>query len=90
MDDDNNIVRTWNHFYTRLPDKFYHNKRYETIDTARGQYRDIRNVFKRSLDELTMDAVLTVLDLINQGSLYRGEEYKNSLLSFKTFNDINP
>ena len=86
-DEENNIVRTWNHFYTRLPDRFYHNKRYETIDTARGQYRDIHNVFKRSLDELTMDAVLTVLDLVNQGSLYRGEEYKNNILSFKALKD---
>ena len=54
------------------------NSRYDTIDTSSGNRRDIRNVFKRSLDELTMDAVNTVLDLINQGSLYNGDEYKNN------------
>lgn len=77
----------WEHFYTKLPDKFVHVNRLrwgDTFDTVRGEYRDIRNVFKRSLNELTMDSVLTVLDLINQGSLYKGDEYKHILDSFRT------
>ena len=77
----------WEHFYTKLPDKFVHINRLrwtDTFDTTRGEYRDIRNVFKRSLNELTMDSVLTVLDLINQGSLYKGDEYKHILDSFRT------
>lgn len=79
---DHNIERcedkliTWDHFFCRLPSKFVFDSRFDTIDTIRGQYRDIRNVFKRSLDELSMTAVETVIDLINQGSLYRGDEYK--------------
>lgn len=71
------------HFYFELPNKFVFNDRYTTIDTKRGEYRDIRNVFKRSLDELTLEAVETVIELINQGSLYRGEEYLNTLTDFR-------
>lgn len=71
------------HFYFELPNKFVFNDRYTTIDTKRGEYRDIRNVFKRSLDELTLEAVETVIKLINQGSLYRGEEYLNTLTDFR-------
>lgn len=73
----------FNHFYFELPNKFVFNNRYTTIDTKRGEYRDIRNVFKRSLDELTLEAVETVIELINQGSLYRGEEYLNTLTDFR-------
>ena len=84
MEDDNNDIIKWEHFYVKFPEKFIFKSRYDTIDTVRGQSRDICNVFKRSLDELTMDAVDTVLDLINQGSLYKGDEYKNNLIKFRT------
>lgn len=81
LEDDKTIK--FEHFYFELPDKFVFNDRYTTIDTKRGEYRDIRNVFKRSLDELTLEAVETVIELINQGSLYRGEEYLNTLTDFR-------
>ena len=41
------------------------------------------DVLKRSLDELTEDAVETVLDLIAQNSLYRGAEHKMSVSTFQ-------
>jgi hypothetical protein len=80
--EDGKLIK-WEHFYCKLPDKFVFKSRYDTIDTERGQYRDIRNVFKRSLDELSIDAVDTVLDLINQGSLYKGDEYKRVVQNFR-------
>ncbi len=77
-------VIKWDHFYLELPKSLVFADRYgDTIDSKRGEYRDVRNVFKRSLDELTEDSVLTVLDLINQGSLYKGDEYKHILTKFK-------
>ena len=82
MLEDNQTIK-FEHFYFELPDKFIFNNRNTTIDSQRGAYRDIRNVFKRSLDELTLEAVETVIELINQGSLYRGEEYLNSLIDFR-------
>ena len=80
--DDGKII-TWDHFFVKVPENCLHTSRYDTIDTIRGQFRDIRNVFKRSLDELSLDAVDTVMDLINQGSLYRGDEYKAMVQEFR-------
>lgn len=80
--EDGNPIK-WEHFYLDIPSKFVYNDRYDTIDSVRGEKRAIRNVFKRSLDELTMDSVVTVLELINQNSLYRGEEYKYAVEEFR-------
>lgn len=80
--EDGNPIK-WEHFYLDIPSKFVYNNRYDTIDSIRGEKRANRNVFKRSLDELTMDSVVTVLELINQNSLYRGEEYKYAVEEFR-------
>lgn len=80
--DDGKLIK-WEHFYYELPERFVFNNTFSTIDTEIGDRRDIRNVFKRSLDELSMCAVDTVMDLINQGSLYKGDEYRHILQSFR-------
>lgn len=51
----------------------------------KGSFRDTRNVFKRSLDEITMDAIDTILELINSNTLYKGEEWKGVLGEFKKY-----
>lgn len=80
-DEDGNPIR-WNHFFVRLPQKYV--KSGEYLNSAVGTSRDNKNVFKRSLDELTIDSIDSVLELINQKSLYRGEEYKANLIDFRT------
>lgn len=80
--EDGNPIK-WEHFYLDIPSKFVYNNRYDTIDSVRGEKRTTRNVFKRSLDELTMDSVVTVLELIKQNSLYRGEEYQYTVEEFR-------
>lgn len=80
---DNTPIR-WDHFYIELPEKFI-NSSFKTIDTVRGNYRAVKNVFERSLTEISEDAVLTVLELINQKSLYKGEEWERNLRQFLAY-----
>lgn len=83
-DNDGGTPIKWEHFYLDLPKALTINNRSTTLDTAKGRYRDNRNVFKRALDEFSLGTLDTVLDLINQGSLYKGDEYKHILVRFRT------
>ena len=74
----------FDHFEIAVPKAQLHS-RSESLDTALGRYRDTKNVFKRSLDELTEESVSTVLELIQQNSLYKGEEWKKVLLNFTNY-----
>lgn len=74
----------WDHFFLELPSKFV-NKSNSSNEEIKGQFRDTRNVFKRSLDEITMDAIDTILELINSNTLYKGEEWKGVLTEFKKY-----
>lgn len=71
----------WNHFYLELPRKFVDTSG-RSIGDIQGDYRDTKNVFKRSLDELAVDSIETVLELIGSNSLYKGEEWKTQLTQF--------
>ena len=74
-------IHTWHHLNVTLHPRFVR-RGSDTLDSVRGEIRTTRNVFKRSLEELTPDSVQTVLELISQGSLYRGDEWKNALNEF--------
>lgn len=74
----------WDHFFLKLPSK-YVNCSCDSNEEIKGQYRDTKNVFKRSLNEITMDAVDTVLELINSNTLYKGAEWKAALTEFKKY-----
>jgi hypothetical protein len=74
-------VLTWEHLCVALPDRFKTTK--GTLDTAKGRARDLRNVFQRSLEEISGDSVASVLELIAQNSLYKGEEWKAVLEAFQ-------
>ena len=74
-------VTEWEHFSLDLPRKFV-DTTYKSIGDIQGQFRDTRNVFKRSLDEISEEAVMTVLELIASNSLYKGEEWKSVLEKF--------
>ena len=77
----NGEILTWEHFYLELPTRFV-DKSSKSEGDIKGSYRDVRNVFKRSLDEITEDSIETILELIAQNSLYKGEEWKSVLTEF--------
>jgi hypothetical protein len=72
-------VSTYEHFFANLPARVVVND--VGIETSR--LLATHDVFKRSLEEISMDAIDTVLDLVAQGSLYRGEEHKGSVQAFR-------
>lgn len=81
-DENHKDVHTWDHFAVKIPQRFVVWP--DDVATKMAQWRDSANVYKRSLEELTMDAVDTVLELIAQNSLYRGKEFENAVKVFKT------
>lgn len=84
---DDGTVHTWEHFFVKLPSTMY-NTHKDRIPTEKAKIRDRKNVFKRSLDEISMDAIDTVLELISSNTLYKGEEWKNPLKMLKNFKAI--
>jgi len=68
----------WKHFNIELKNQHV----CSNPDTVKAAARDNKNVLKRGLDELTLEATETVLDLIKEGSLYRGNEFKGILTEF--------
>lgn len=82
--DEKGNVLTWEHFYLPLPDDMIH-RGSKTIDTELSQRRDTAHVFGRSLDEISMDAIDTVLDLIGSNTLYKGAEWKSALEELKKY-----
>lgn len=78
---DNGKVLEWDHFYLELPNKFVDNSS-KSVGDIQGTLRDTKNVFKRSLDEITEDSLLTILELISSNSLYKGEEWNGVLKEF--------
>ena len=87
------VIR-WNHLFVYLPDAYVLQNKRDTVDSVKAGYRDTRNVFKRALDEISLEAVDTVLELIAQDSLYRGDEYRFMVSEFRThkaaYMDLSP
>jgi hypothetical protein len=69
------------HFYWKLPAALVMHK--DSIGTHLANVRSLKDVMLRSLTELTLESVDTVLDLIAQNSVYRGEEHKFVLTEFR-------
>lgn len=84
---DDGTVHTWEHFFVKLPSTMY-NTHKDRIPTEKAKIRDRKNVFKRSLDEISKDAIDTVLELIFSNTLYKGEEWKNSIMRLKDLKTI--
>ena len=77
-------VIEYDHFYVELPKKFVSSS-YSSPEEIKGQYRDTKNVFKRSLTEISVDSLMTVLELIASNTLYKGNEWKGILEEFMKY-----
>ena len=74
-------VTSFSHFFVNIPKAFV--KANAEIGAALGETRAHHDVLARSLDTITDDAIETVLDLIAQNALYRGEENKFAVTEFR-------
>ena len=77
-------MHEWTHFFVELPDRLV-DKSSRSEGDIKGGFRDTRNVFKRSLDEIDIDSLDTILELINSNTLYKGEEWKGALTEFRKY-----
>ncbi|WPJ72219.1 hypothetical protein DEEACLCL_00202 [Salmonella phage CRW-SP2] len=73
-------IRTYNHFHTELNSRFV--LRADAIPSKKGEIRQAIEVFERGLREITLSSAEIVLELIEQNSLYRGEENKSAVIGF--------
>lgn len=78
-DNDTDIV--WNHFNVVIPDAYL----IASADkgTAKGSLTNNYSVLKRGLEEISYEALDTVLELINSGSIYRGTENLTKLKTIR-------
>ena len=77
-------VETWNHFYGAIAAR-HHTK---DVGTKVGEFTAAKDVFTRGLEELTNDALDTVLSLISENQLYRGDEHKNAVVNFRALKAV--
>lgn len=74
-------VVTWHHFHQVLPKKVIITD--GSIGKQKGSSKSNFSVLKRSIVEITDDAIDVVLELIDQKSLYRGEEHVPTIKALK-------
>lgn len=72
-------VRTWQHFAAGVPSAFVTGR----PDERRGEYRTQVQVFLRGINEIKPEAIATILDLINDNAIYRGQEFKAAVHEFQ-------
>ncbi len=70
------VIR-WDHFFLDVPETYVRSR--VDIPGLKGDFLDSKNVFYRTMQEITLDAMEIVYDLICSNSLYRGEEWKTQI-----------
>lgn len=73
MEDGN--IHTWTHFYAKTPEQCIVSE----VNPIVGQFATERQMFMRLLHEVDLESVETVIDLIEQGTLYRGDQWLRNL-----------
>lgn len=73
-------VKTWTHFHVGLIPRYVVNK--HVIAQKLGELNTTREMLQRALIDIDNESLHTVLELIDQNSLYRGQEHRASVQAF--------
>jgi hypothetical protein len=73
-------LEVWNHFHGEVAAKHFTTD----VGTVRGNFNTSVQVFQRGLEELSSSALATVVDLIEDNALYRGEEHLRAITEFQS------
>lgn len=76
---DNRII--WEHYLYRLPNSLVEKNDY--IPTVKGKYRAEYETLSRSLKEVNIEDLTTVIDLIEDNAIYRGREFLKVLINWR-------
>lgn len=76
---DNRII--WEHYLYRLPNSLVEKNDY--IPTVKGKYRAEYETLSRSLKEVNIEDLTTVIDLIEDNAIYRGREFLKVLVNWR-------
>lgn len=74
-------VINWNHFNCEIPNHLFKG---DKVGELAGQHTTSASMLSEAVQNFTQEAVNSVIDLINAGQLYRGEEHLEALLRFNT------
>ena len=80
-------IIVWEHFYFELPKAFI-DKSSLSEEAVQGNIRDSKHVCKRGLDEISLEAIESTLELIEQNSIYRGTEFKGGIEAFLKYKKV--
>lgn len=75
-------VKTWEHFHVNLPPSAH--CKWDAVGPRQSAALADHDVLLRSLMEIDLDSIDTLLELIDQNSLYRGEENRHAVAEFRT------
>lgn len=76
-------ARKWEHFFLELPKTLCYTGN-KSVGDIKGELESARSVFHRGLSEITLEAIDTLIELIAQNTVYRGEQWREQLADFRT------
>lgn len=71
-------VKEWNHFFLELPDRFV-NQTSRSLEDIRGKFKESKEMFQNALENITEEALLVVMELIDSNTLYKGAEWRRQV-----------
>ncbi|MCD7809111.1 MAG: hypothetical protein LUH02_07195 [Erysipelotrichaceae bacterium] len=75
-------IISWTHFYMKVPNTMYCKE--GALNSEIAKVREAKQLLESSLEVITKDSVETVLELIAQNSLYRGDTWIEILENFNS------